>query len=234
MKVAISQPTFVPWQGYFALIDYVDEFVFLDNVQFEKRSWQQRNYIKVNDAKKIFTIPVDSKNKSKQKINEVLIDYKNFKVEKFLMLLRHNYKKSNYFDLYYEKIKKILNKNTLFLSDLNQDLIKNICLFLKISTSFYKASSFKLNKDLKNMYLLRELCKKKNCTKYISTVGASTYMGNLKKFPDTKIEIKFFEYHEKKYNQIGNKNISNLSVLDILFNEGPNSLDFIRSSFKII
>ena len=71
MKVAISQPTFVPWQGYFALIDYVDEFVFLDNVQFEKRSWQQRNYIKVNDAKKIFTIPVDSKNKSKQKINQI-------------------------------------------------------------------------------------------------------------------------------------------------------------------
>ena len=91
-----------------------------------------------------------------------------------------------------------------------------------------------LNDDLKNMDLLRELCKKKSCTKYISTIGALAYMGNLKKFPDTKIEIKFFEYHEKTYNQIGKKNISNLSVLDILFNEGPNSLDFIRGSFKII
>ena len=48
MKIAISQPTFFPWQGYFALIDYVDEFIFLDNVQFDKRSWQQRNYIKLN------------------------------------------------------------------------------------------------------------------------------------------------------------------------------------------
>ena len=58
MKIGISQPTFLPWAGYFGLIDYVDEFIFLDNVQFERGGWQQRNYIKVNKNKHLITIPV--------------------------------------------------------------------------------------------------------------------------------------------------------------------------------
>ena len=82
MKIAISQPTFFPWQGYFALIDFVDEFIFLDNVQFDKRSWQQRNYIKLNNNRHLMTIPVISKNKFTQKIFEVEIDYSNFKIFK--------------------------------------------------------------------------------------------------------------------------------------------------------
>ena len=56
MKIAISQPTYLPWQGYFALIDYVDEFIFLENIQFNKRSWQQRNKI-INNGKEIFNSP---------------------------------------------------------------------------------------------------------------------------------------------------------------------------------
>ena len=63
MRLAISQPTFIPWYGYFGLVDYVDEFVFLNDVQFEVRSWQQRNYIKCNNEKKFLTVPVLKKKK---------------------------------------------------------------------------------------------------------------------------------------------------------------------------
>ena len=73
MKLAISQPTFLPWAGYFSLIDYVDHFIFLDDVQFEKRSWQQRNYISLDKKKFLLTVPVISKGKRFQNINEVLI-----------------------------------------------------------------------------------------------------------------------------------------------------------------
>jgi len=67
MKIGISQPTYLPWCGYLALIDYVDEFIFLDDVQFEKRSWQQRNYIKLENKKFLLTVPVFSKNNRFQK-----------------------------------------------------------------------------------------------------------------------------------------------------------------------
>ena len=83
-KIAIMQPTFMPYIGFFALIDYVDEFIFLDNVQFDKRSWQQRNYIKSNSKKELINIPVLSKNKFKQKILDVKIDNVSFKVKKLL------------------------------------------------------------------------------------------------------------------------------------------------------
>ena len=233
MKIAISQPTFLPWQGYFALIYYVDEFIFLDNVQFDKRSWQQRNYIKLDDKKKIFTIPVISKNKSDQKINEVKIDYKNFKVEKFLMLIKHSYKKSSYFELYYEKIEKILKKNSLYLSKINQDLIIDISSMLNIKTKFYNASLMQLSNELKETDLLREICKKKKCTQYISTYGAA-YMGDMSKFAETNIKINYFEYENRKYNQMGDEFVSNLTILDLIFNEGPNSLEIIRDNFKVL
>ena len=234
MKIAISQPTYLPWQCYFALIDHVDEFIFLDNVQFSKRSWQQRNYIKLNDNKHLITIPVISKNKFNQKINDVEIDFRNFKVSKFLMLIKNSYKKSSYFDLYYEKIQKLFSKNHLYLSKINEDLIIDICSMLDIKTKFYKASSMLLSDELKNADLLSEICKKKKCTQYISTYGASLYMGDMRKFPDTNININYFIYENKKYNQIGDQFIPNLSMLDLLFNEGPNSLKIIRDNFKVL
>jgi len=64
MRIGISQPTFIPWYGYFGLLDYVDEFIFLTDVQFEARSWQQRNYIKFNDEKIFLTVPVLKKKKN--------------------------------------------------------------------------------------------------------------------------------------------------------------------------
>ena len=74
MKLAISQPTYLPWHGYFGLIDFVDEFVFLENVQFSKRSWQQRNKIRDNKGEFYLTLPVKTKNKYCQKIYEVELD----------------------------------------------------------------------------------------------------------------------------------------------------------------
>ena len=75
------------------------------------------------------------------------------KIEKFLMLIKHSYKKSSYFELYYEKIQKILNKNSLYLSKINQDLIIDICSMLNIKTNIYNASSMQLNNELKKNFL---------------------------------------------------------------------------------
>jgi hypothetical protein len=84
MILGISQPTYLPWGGYFGLLNFVDEFVFLDDVQFSKRSWQQRNLIKVNNEKKFLTVPVLKKKKSEQKIYEVKINKEDNSVNKFI------------------------------------------------------------------------------------------------------------------------------------------------------
>lgn len=81
MKIGISQPTFIPWYGYFGLLDYVDEFVLLTDVQFEPRSWQQRNLIKVNNEKKFLTVPVLKKKKVNKKYMKLKL------IKKIIMLI---------------------------------------------------------------------------------------------------------------------------------------------------
>jgi hypothetical protein len=233
MKIAISQPTFFPWLGYFALIDYVDEFIFLDTVQFDKRSWQQRNYIKLNENKHLITIPVISKNKFNQKINEVKIDYSNFQMSKFLKTIESAYKKSYYFDLYFDVFKEILNKEYIFLSQLNLDIILTICKLLKIKNKFSEASSFHLDSYTKKIHLLDSICKQKKTLKYISTLGSLEYLGELKILPESKASINYFYYKISNYKQLGDKFISNLSIIDLLFNEGPGSTQFLRNNFEI-
>ena len=86
MKIGISQPTFLPWHGYFALIDYVDIFVFLDTVQFVKRSWIQRNKIKNGDKEQWITIPIKTKHRRYQTIKDTKIDFTHLNKKKLLIL----------------------------------------------------------------------------------------------------------------------------------------------------
>ena len=130
MKISISQPTFLPYEGYFELINYVDKFIFLDSVQFDKRSWQQRNWLIIGKTEKLITIPVITKNKFNQLISDVEIDYRNFNLKNFFLSLELNYKKTKFFDEFYPKIYEIFNKKNKYLSDLNIELIIQICKFL--------------------------------------------------------------------------------------------------------
>ena len=91
-----------------------------------------------------------------------------------------------------------------------------------------------LSNELKKTDLLKEICKKKKCIQYISSFGATSYMGDMSKFPETNIKIKYFEYKNREYNQLGDQFISNLTILDLIFNEGPHSLEIIRDNFKVL
>ena len=232
MILGLSQPTFLPWAGYFGLIDYVDDFIFLDHVQFDRRSRQQRNTIKINDSEHYITVPVLSKNKRDQKINEVLIDNKSNFFENHIKTIKHNYSKTKYFKNYSDDIFDIYRKNHLKLFELNLDLIYYFCKILKISCNFQYSSKLKIDNFSKEDLIL-EICKLKKCSHYISTIGSKNYLKDLNKFNENKIDIKFYEFLGKEYNQNGKLFIKNLSILDIVFNLGDETLNYIRENFKI-
>lgn len=232
MKIGISQPTFLPWCGYIALIDHVDEFVFLDDVQFEKRSWQQRNYIKVRDKKFLLTIPILSKGARFQNINHTKIDYSNDFIKKHINTLLFSYSKTKYFDKYSKEIFKIYEEKNEFISDLNIRLIKYFCKILEIKTKFDYSSN--LNTYNKGENLIVEICKKKNCTEYISTIGAKKYIKNKKLFNNQNMDLSFFNFYNSEYNQSGSNFIQNLSFLDLFFNLGNESITYLRNNLKII
>ena len=232
MKIGISQPTFLPWCGYIALIDHVDEFIFLDDVQFEKRGWHQRNYIKLQNKKYLLTVPVFSKNKRFQKINETRINYNDDFIRKHINTITHAYSKCKYFEKYSKNIFEIYNQKEEMIMNLNLKLIKYFCEVLQIKTKIDFLSNLKITKKKKE--LIFEICKKKNCVNYISTIGSKKYIQNGELFIKDNIKLNFYNFKYSKYNQIGQNFVDNLSVIDLLFNLGEDSIKYLRSNFKII
>ena len=120
MRVGIMQPTYLPWAGYFEMISNVDLFIILDNVQFEKKSWQHRNRIRTSSGELLLTVPVNTVSKFSQLITEVQISRNTNFVRKHLTSIRNSYSKTKYFDQLFPELEQILNSNQNLLLDLNE------------------------------------------------------------------------------------------------------------------
>ncbi len=138
ITLAIMQPTFNPWLGYFELIDCTDRFIFLDTVQLNQQSWQTRNKIKVQDGELLVSIPIQKYRTSKSEllIKDALIDYGQFDFrKKFLRTLEQSYKKSDYFNEVHEFINGLVSYETKFLSKYNINIISHIAKKLGLALS---------------------------------------------------------------------------------------------------
>lgn len=223
---AIMQPTFLPWLGYFDLIDASDTFVFLDDVQFDYRSWQQRNKIKSLNKELLLTVPVKGGEK-KQKINEIQIDKdSNFK-KKHLNSIYINYKKSRYFDEIYSNVEAIFQKDHQYLVDLNIDLIVFFCKYLNIHSTFLKSSQ--LDNILKKDELIVEILKKLNSKIYYTPLRSIEYLKKNIFFQKGDLKVYYQDYKLNHYKQLNDNFIDKLSVLDLLMNEGNNSKKILLS-----
>ena len=140
MKLAIMQPTYIPWIGYFGLMHYVDIFVLLDSVQFERRSWQQRNKIKTFSGEKLLTIPVFKKGKRDQLINEVKVELNTNFQYKHSQLIKQSYCNAPFFKQYYKKIFSDNWSEFELLNEITINLILRIKESLGIKTKIYKSS----------------------------------------------------------------------------------------------
>lgn len=225
-RVAVMQPTYLPWCGYFALLDFVDEFVLLDNVQYSHRSWQQRNRIKGPDGAILLTIPVVS-NSKRNRINKVLIDNSSKPLLKHLKSIQLAYSNSNFYSEIISHIVPILRLPTLLLSDLNCLLIKEISNILAISTPMVKASdlgSVGVKEDL-----LLSICDELGATEYVSPPGSHDYLDDSSAFKDGRVKLSYFNFVHPTYEQKFGSFISHLSVIDMLFNAGAkHSMELIR------
>lgn len=222
MKISISQPTLFPWLGYFDIIKNSDIFVFLDNVKFEKRSWQMRNRLKntdkLNECETWIRIPTHT-TKSDTKIKDVEIDndqdWKSKHVKTFQALYGNSYS-----EIFF--LKKLYDKNWSLLSDFNISFISDCCKFLGINTCLKKSSE--LDIDGKKSELLLNICEKFNASEYLTTIGAKEYLDKDKEiFYNSNINIKYHNYNHPNYKQKGKQFIPQLSILDLLFNEKNNA-----------
>lgn len=232
MKVAIMQPTYLPWIGYFGLMHSVDVFVFLDSVPFSKQSWQQRNRIKTANGPIWLTVPVLSKGKSGQLISEVAIDLRGFQ-RKHRCAIELSYKHSTCFKAYAPQLFEIFERKHTHLSRFNIDLI--ICLknSLGIETKTVLASEILEKTASDKVEYLVDICKVLEATEYYSPIGSKEYLScSLDLFKEAGISLRYNEFSHPKYNQQHGDFIPHLSAIDLLFNEGEQSLDIIKRGYE--
>ncbi|MBI4972495.1 MAG: WbqC family protein [Candidatus Omnitrophica bacterium] len=232
MKVAIMQPTYLPWIGYFGLMNSVDIFVFLDSVQFSKQSWQQRNRIKTPNGTMWLTVPTLSKGKSGQLISEVAVDLRGFQ-RKHRCSIEQSYKHTRYFDIYAPALFGILEQKHTHLSQLNMELILCLKNALGIQTKTMLASEISAETASDKVDYLVGICNALQATEYYSPVGSKEYLsGSLHKFSEVGISVHYNEFLHPTYSQKFGEFVSHLAVIDLLFNEGPKSLDIIKRGYE--
>jgi hypothetical protein len=224
MIVAIHQIQFMPGLRFFSKMKDCDLFVFLDDVQYEKREYQNRNKIKTTDGWQYLTLPVLTKGRFEQNINEVLINKDINWRDEHLKKIRLNYARSAFFNEYYPEIEKIYAKDHKRLIDISLDLIYFFRKALSLTTPYKFSSAFDIK--TKSTERLIDICKALKADKYLSGFGAKSYLDE-NKFKENKIEIIWQDFKIKKYNQLYGDFIENMSVLDLIFNEGKNSINYL-------
>ena len=224
-KIAIMQPTYLPWCGYFKLMAEVDKFVILDTVQFEKRSWQQRNKIKTFSSSLWLTVPVKSKGKRDQKIIDVKIDYETNFYIKHIKSIETFYRKAKYYKNYSGLIFDIINSKKNKLVDLNLDLIFLIKDMLDIKTKILRASELKSFGN-KSEYLSK-ICFEVGASEYISPPGSQIYLSD--EFSDGKniIPISYLNFLHPEYPQLYGNFLPYMSIIDMILNNGPKSREIM-------
>jgi hypothetical protein len=228
VKIAIAQPTYLPWLGYFDLLDQADQFVFLDSVQFEKRSWQQRNRIKTPTGLQWLTVPVIARGKREQRIADVEIGAEFWRDH--LRSIEMNYRRSPFFERYYVAMRDrmISAASASNLATLTIALLRWFAEGIGIPTPTLRSSELPVQG--KRTDLLAETCALLGATSYLSPLGSAEYL--VKELPimaERGIEVTFQHYEHPIYRQLFPPFQPYASALDLLFNEGENALAIIRS-----
>jgi hypothetical protein len=233
VKIAIAQPTYLPWLGYFDLLDQVDKFVLLDSVQFEKQSWQQRNRIKTPTGLSWLTIPVVFRGRLGQRIVDVEIRDPYFWRD-HLKAVELNYRRAPFFDKYYPALSDLLQAGSrgLRLAEMTVALLRWLSDGLGIRTPIVRSSDLMVTG--KRTHLLAEICGSLGATTYVSPLGSAEYLLNeLPVLTDRGVEVVFHRYEHPHYPQLFPPFQPQASVIDLLFNEGGNSLATVRSGRRV-
>ena len=221
MIVSINQPAYLPWSGYFDRIARSDLHVVLDHVQFEKNSFVNRNRILGKDGPFWLTVPVRTKGRfGNLPISEVEIDQTSNWQRKHLQSIRSAYGRSAYFDECWKNLEDVLQGEFLKLNDLcrsTTDVLLDL-LGIEVEHQFTMEHDFVSSKS----ELVLEICNKFKATSYLSGPFGREYL-DLESFKSAGIEVLFHDYKTPEYAQGHREFVSNLSILDLLFNEGESA-----------
>ena len=226
------QPAYLPWLGYFDLIDNVKDFIFLDNVKFNKSSYDNQNKIIGTNGVILLSVPTHAQHgRMDTMINEIKIDDSRRWRKKHLASIEQSYRKTSYYYEIYPAVERILNGDIKTLSDLNIALIKLFSSMLFLDVNFHVASQIN-NTTSDKVQRLINFCQIYDSSSYYSPEGSLDYLDTPKSkelFNSAGITIYFQQFKLVPYLQKNNDFSPYMSILDALMNLGPEGTrDVIR------
>lgn len=228
-KIVITQSNYIPWRGYFDLISCCDEFIFYDEVQYTRRDWRNRNQILLNDKAYWLTIPLINKGNYNEIISNMRTSDDEWIVE-HLKKIKSYYLHVDNFKEKYDLIEHLYKniKGGEYLSDINKQLIIQICKHLKVEAIFIDSNSIKKQNQDDSSERLLNICLARNANTYITGSNAKSYL-RTEIFKKNNIEILWFDYgSSKQYPQKSKSFIPNLSIIDCIMNCGVDKNKFMN------
>ena len=223
--ICIRQPGYFPYVGFFKKIQSSDIFVYLDDTKYVDHGWDNRNKIKTDQGSMWLSVPI--KRKSKDLLKDVDISYDKSWQQKHLRSIELNYKKTSYLNCYLDDLSKIITKKWEKIVDLNLAIIEYLKKELQISTNTVRSSEMKINTTGSEKLL--QICKQLDADRYLSGSSGLDYL-NEKIFLDEKIKVIYENFEHPIYNQLGPDFLPNMSIIDLLFNEGEKSVQILNNA----
>lgn len=233
LSVAIMQPYFLPYLGYWQLMNCVDKFVIYDDIQFTKKGWIHRNRFLKDGRDQLFTIPLKNGSDYLDVVDREISE--NWLKERDALRRRFEnaYKKSPYFLEIFELLNSILDAPSNNLFDFLYQSILKIKFVLEIDTEILVSSTIGNTKDLKGQDRVIEICRLLSASEYVNPIGGIQLYQN-EKFRSAGLSLKFHRICHMPYAQFKNEFIPNLSIVDVLMFNGIVETKALLSRFELL
>ncbi len=233
MKVAIMQPYFMPYLGYFQLVNAVDTFLFFDQVHFIKKGWINRNRILVQQQDFLFSIPLVNVSQNKL-IKDTFIDEKSYLQwkTKFLKTIIQAYKNAPYFDTTASLLETILNHKTERISELAMYSVQQTFKLLSIQKEFNTTSTIASTLPSGKVEKILYLCKQLNASEYINPIKGQT-LYQKEQFLEAQISLQFLKSKPIQYPQFNHEFIADLSMIDVLMFNTPETITEYLKAYEL-
>lgn len=231
-KIAVMQPYFFPYIGYFQLLNSVDKFVLLDDVNYIKKGWINRNFILLNSKPCLFTIPLVKSSQNKL-INETEISPESKLRRKFLRTIETGYAKAPFFNEVYEMLSLIIGSKENSISKLIRLSLEQIIVYLGLKTSIIESSAIYSNSHLKGEQRITDICRKENSSVYINLPGG-TELYSKSNFLKEGIDLYFIKSDTIRYRQFANEFVPSLSMIDVMMFNSRGKIHEFLNSYELV
>ncbi|TDB64485.1 WbqC family protein [Arundinibacter roseus] len=232
MTIAIMQPYFLPYIGYFQLLYAVDRFVLYDDVNYINRGWVNRNNILLAGKPHLFTVPLQNASQNK-KIYEVTLSEDQAWRKKLLKTIQQAYQKAPHFEIVFQMLESILNTHSESIADLCYVSISTIATYLGLETEIISSSRKYENDLLKGQERILSICKLEEANRYINPIGGQE-LYDKDTFAKQDIDLYFIKTKPVSYPQLKNSFVPWLSILDVLMFNNKDETRTLLNEFELI